>query len=223
MSVAFEGPPELGPAAPGREPLPAGHHDARPRAAGERLRAVRAETPRRSSGASAPGEAESVVDALVERSARSCSRWSATAPGATTSSTTARPSSPRPAVVKYHTNGFSCPRPEPERLRPGTRPQTLVWQGTRPVTVNLQGNLVEAYPPRGAAEVRPVGRRRLRGGPRRRERSTGRAEHFRALGTNVWRRERLADSEIRLRPLSPGTACRRERPRTSATAATRRP
>ena len=113
-----------------------------------------------------------------------------------------------PAIgwVKYHTNGMTCPRPDPSACAAWDAPITFVWQGTRPVMANLQGNVVEAYPPGGAAEVgvwADVVYEEAR--VTRTVDGQGR-EHFRALGTNAWRRERLTDSEIRLRPLSPGTA-----------------
>ena len=77
--------------------------------------------------------------------------------------------------VKYHTNGMSCREPEPSRCQAWDAPVTFVWQGTRPVTANLQGNMIEAYPPGGSAEVGlwadvVCGRR-----PRSRGRSTPRA------------------------------------------------
>ena len=71
-----------------------------------------------------------------------------------------------PAIrwVKYHTNGMSCPQPGSRAsASAGTRPITFVWQGTRPVMANLQGNVVEAYPPGGAPRS-ASGPTSLRGG-----------------------------------------------------------
>ena len=70
---------------------------------------------------------------------------------------------------------------------------------------NLQGNVVEAYPPGGTAEV-GLWADVVYEEARVTRSVDGSGEHFRAFGTNVWRRERLTDSEFRLRPTTPGTA-----------------
>jgi RHS repeat-associated protein len=112
--------------------------------------------------------------------------------------------SPAAGSIKYHTNGFSCPEPDPSRCTAWDAPITFVWQGTRPVQSNLQGNLVEAYPPGATAEVglwadvvyeQARVERRVDGG----------REHFRALGTNTWKRERLLDSDFALSATTEGT------------------
>jgi RHS repeat-associated protein len=107
--------------------------------------------------------------------------------------------------VEYHTDGLACPAERPGDCAAFDSPQTLTWQGTRPVVANLQGNVVEAYPPGATAEVGVWADVVYEEAQVSRSVDGKGREHFGATGTNVWRRERLSDSEIRLRPLSPGT------------------
>ena len=107
--------------------------------------------------------------------------------------------------VKYHTNGFYCPSPDPSSCAVWKTPLSLVWQGSRPIQANLRGDFIEAYPPGGTAEAgfwADVFYEEAR--VERTVEKSGK-EHFRAFGTNVWKRERLMDSEFELAPLSEGT------------------
>ena len=92
MSVAYEGPPELGPPPPGgslfRGATQTPGHVLRE----QRLRAVPRDDTRRSSGASARAKPSGVETRSSSLGAFAFPVARATAPGATTSSTTARPS-----------------------------------------------------------------------------------------------------------------------------------
>jgi hypothetical protein len=73
------------------------------------------------------------------------------------------------------------------------------------VVASLQGNVVEAYPPGAGAEVGLWADVVYEEAEVSRTVDDQGREHFRARGTNAWRRERLTDSDFRLRPLTPGT------------------
>ena len=111
---------------------------------------------------------------------------------------------PNASWVAYHTDGFYCPNPSPSACF-ADGPLTLVWQGTRAVRTNLRGNLIEAYPLGATAEV--VAWADVLWEDARVDSSTDSSgtEHFGAVGTNQWHRERLFDSDIALRALTPGT------------------
>ena len=111
---------------------------------------------------------------------------------------------PNASWVAYHTDGLYCPNPSPSACF-ADGPQTLVWQGTRSVRTNLRGNLIEAYALGATAEV--VAWADVLWEEARVESSTDSSgtEHFGAVGTNQWHRERLFDSDIALRALTPGT------------------
>jgi RHS repeat-associated protein len=204
MSAAYEGPPELGPAPPGgilfrNEPTNTPGHVLRAR---DYARCV--ETSPSVIWGQCPREAESV-------STRSSSIGAFVYPMTGDSpwsyykfnfGTTLDPTE---WWVKYHTNGLYCPRPTLSECAGWDAPITFVWQGTRPVQANLLGNVIEAYPPGGTAEVgiwADVVYEEAR--VERNVDGEGR-EHFRALGTNVWKRERLLDSAFALSALSEGT------------------
>jgi RHS repeat-associated protein len=108
--------------------------------------------------------------------------------------------------IKYHTNGLFCPSPYPSTCTAWDAPQTLVWQGTRATQSNLLGNMIEAYPPGGTAEVGLWADVVYEEATVKKTVDGEGHEHFKALGTNVWKRERLLDSEFALSPISPGTA-----------------
>ena len=112
---------------------------------------------------------------------------------------------PQLTWVGYHTNGMYCPRPSPSACQAWDAPQTFVWQGTRPVTVNAPGNLVEAYPPGASAEVGLWADVVYEEARVERSVDAGGRAHYRALGTNRWRRAHLQDSRFALRPLTIGT------------------
>jgi YD repeat-containing protein len=115
------------------------------------------------------------------------------------------PQDPTMWWIKYHTNGQYCPSPTVSDCAGWDAPMTFVWQGTRPVQANDLGNAVEAYPLGGTAEVglwADVVYEEAR--VERRVDSSGK-EHFKAKGTNAWKRERLLDSEFSLSPRTTGT------------------
>jgi hypothetical protein len=126
---------------------------------------------------------------------------------------------PNISWVGYHTNGLYCRAPDPSACGAWDAPITFVWQGTRPVQANAQGNLVEAYPPSATAEVGLWADYVWEEAQVDRSVDGQGHEHFRARGTNVWHRDRLQDSELRLPP-APASATPR---RSSATATTPRP
>jgi RHS repeat-associated protein len=204
MRVAYEGPPELGPPPPGgslfRGVTQTPGHVLRAQDYGRCL-----ETTPSVLWGQCPGEAESVetrsssvgvsVFPVVGDSPWSYYKFNY--------GTTLDPSI---AWIKYHTNGMSCRHPDPSSCLAWDAPITFVWQGTRPVMANLQGNVVEAYPPGGVAEVGLWADVLWEEADVTRTVDAQGRERFRAKGTNVWRRDRLTDSEIALRPLSAGTS-----------------
>ena len=153
MSVAFEGPPELGPPPPGGSLFRAATTTP-----GHVLRESDYARCQRDDALGhlgpVPGRGRGRDDhPIVEPRRVRLSRSSGTAPGATTSSTTARPSSPRSGGSSTTRTACRVPGPMPSACAAWDAPITFVWQGTRPVMANLQGNVVEAYPPGSAAEV----------------------------------------------------------------------
>jgi RHS repeat-associated protein len=112
---------------------------------------------------------------------------------------------PDAASVKYHTDGMWCRSPNPADCG-SAAPITLIWQGTRPKTANFLGSFIEAYPVGGTAEV-GVWADVVYEEAKVTRTVDAAGEHFRAEGTNVWKRERLLDSVFRLTPdaKSPGT------------------
>ena len=71
--------------------------------------------------------------------------------------------------------------------------------------MNRAGNLVEAYSPGASAEVGLWADVVYEEARLERSVDSGGKEHFRAKGTNQWRREHLQDSVFDLAPLTPGT------------------
>ena len=203
MSVSFEGPPKLSTPVPGvslmRPATTTPGHVLR-----ERDYARCLETTPSVVWGQCPGEAESVV---VASSSRGASVYPVLGDSPSSYYRFNFGTTLNPAIgwVRYLTNGFYCPKPEPSACKAWDAPQTLVWQGTRPVFSNLQGNVVEAYPPGGGAEVGLWADVVYEEARVTRTVDADGGEHFRAFGANVWRRERLTDSELRLRPLTPGT------------------
>ncbi|HVR71820.1 MAG TPA: transglutaminase domain-containing protein, partial [Vicinamibacteria bacterium] len=110
--------------------------------------------------------------------------------------------------IAYPTTGPACYAATREPCgEAGTRPDGWPSAGTRAVLVNTLGNLVEAYPPGGAATAGlwtdvVYERERI---VNRRDEETG-TDHFFAEGTNEWVREPLDNSQFELAPVTAGTA-----------------
>ncbi len=107
--------------------------------------------------------------------------------------------------VAYHTNGLTCPHPDVTACAGHDQPLTLVWQGPGGGRVNDQGNLVEAYAPGDRAALDLWADVVYEEAAVTRTEDAQGQEHFSVTGTNVWRRERLLDSEFTLSALTPGT------------------
>ncbi|MGD8895882.1 MAG: transglutaminase domain-containing protein, partial [Acidobacteriota bacterium] len=107
--------------------------------------------------------------------------------------------------IAPHTNGFTCPRPDPSACAGWDQPLTLVWQGPGGGSQDSRGNLMEAYAPGSRADLDLWADVVYEEAEVTRTVDGEGEEHFRVTGTNRWRRERLLDSEFELRPLTPGT------------------
>jgi RHS repeat-associated protein len=203
LKVAYEGPPEL-------MPLPAGHSYLRTATStpGRVLRAFDYAKCIESTPSVIWGECAGEADGVQARSSSAGAFFFPVvgdSPLSYYKFNVGTLSTPVVGWVKYSTNGVWCPNPDPKYCADRDVPVTWVWQGTRPVLVNAQGNLVEAYPPGDTAEagfwadvVYEEARVERRVG-------AGGREYFRAKGTNVWKRERLPDSELSLHTLTEGT------------------
>jgi RHS repeat-associated protein len=109
--------------------------------------------------------------------------------------------------LQYGTWGQVCNSPDREDCGVrGLQPWEAVDHGTRPFRVNSLGNLIEAYPTGGVADLTvwaDVLYEEVRLVP---EERPGQSTRYRAEGTNVYRREVLTSSEFRLTPTTVGTA-----------------
>ena len=128
--VAFRRPARARSGRPRVEPLPRGHDHAGARARERRLRRAASRPTPPSSGASAPDEARGGRHPLVERG-----RLRLPDPGRQPlellllrlrDDPRARTSS----WIGYHTNGLTCPHPDPSPCPGHDQPLTFVWQGT---------------------------------------------------------------------------------------------
>lgn len=113
--------------------------------------------------------------------------------------------SPEIGRIGYHTNGYSCPHPDPSQCQASDQPLTFVWQGTRATRTDLLGNMVEAHAPGAPADVGLWADVVYEEAEVERVVDGEGQERFYVRGTNVWRRERLEDSEFALGALTPGT------------------
>ena len=204
MKVAYEGPPELGPPPPGgslfRGITQTPGHVLRAQDYGRCL-----ETTHSVIWGQCPGEAEG-VETRSSSAGASVFPVVGDSPWSYYKFSYGTTLDPAVGWIKYHTNGMSCRHPDPGSCLAWDAPITLVWQGTRPVMANLQGNVVEAYAPGETAEVGAWADVLWEEAAVTRTVDAQGRDRFSAKGTNVWRRDRLTDSEIRLRPLSPGTS-----------------
>ena len=106
----------------------------------------------------------------------------------------------------FATSAYVCAFPDVSQCEGSQAPyEPYVVTGLRPVRVNRLGNFTEAYPPDGEGLFRMWA-----DAVSEKERVTrvvdpDGTEHFIPTGTNEWRRERLLDSEVHLRPETEGT------------------
>jgi RHS repeat-associated protein len=109
-----------------------------------------------------------------------------------------------PNLLRFYFGTFgqlcspSCPLTE-------TRPMVRAEATARPTLVNRFGDLIEAYPPGGAARLEFSAQVLSEGYVLQRSTDSKGKVHYRAIGNNTWSREALEDAEFTIKPTTDGT------------------
>jgi RHS repeat-associated protein len=104
----------------------------------------------------------------------------------------------------YHSSGFICLHPDPATC--GRKPAPpVVLAGPRARLINRLGNIIEAYPLGDDAEAQFFAYALSEIEQLEKAVDDQGQPHYRAVRTNLWRREPLTNSEFRLVSQTPGT------------------